>query len=88
MTCDEFEMEPHTFLGDREWRFKVRDGDLKIQFDVYDDSLQECLKDNYDYIVDGIAAEITDRVNCMCDDGEITEEQKQIFNAVMLKVIG
>ena len=88
MTADEFDMEPHTFMGGHEWRFKVRDGDLKIQFDVYDDSLQECLKDNYDYIVDGIAAEITDRVNCMCDDGEITEEQRQIFNAVMLKVIG
>ena len=88
MTADEFEMEPRTFLGDHEWRIKTRDGDTKIQFDVCDEDMQECLRENYDYFVDTIAAEITDRVINMCDDGEITEEQKQIFNTVMLKVIG
>ena len=88
MTADEFEMKHVTFMGRGEWRIRICDGDMRIQADVYDDDLQECISDNYDYIVDTIAKDITERVFNMCDDGEITEEQKQIFNTVMLKVIG
>ena len=88
MTADEFEMEPRTFLGDHEWRIRMRDGDVKIQFDVCDEDLQECLKDRYDYVVDTIAKEIADRAENLYDDGRISEDEKQIFNMVMKMVIG
>lgn len=88
MTADEFDMKPHTFMGDHEWRFKVRDGDLKIEFDVYDDVFQESLKDNWDYICDTAAKEMADRVLNLWDDGKITDNQKQTFIDILRMVIG
>ena len=88
MTADEFEMEPRTFLGDHEWRIRMRDGDVKIQFDVCDEDLQESLKENWDYISDTAAKEITDRVLNLWDDSRITDEQKQNFLDILRMVIG
>ena len=88
MTADDFEMTKHGFLGEGEWRIRIRDCDTIIQADVYDDAMQECIADNFDYIIDTVGKEITERVFNMNDLGQITDEEKAIFNRIMLMVIG
>ena len=91
MTCDEFEMDWHSSCYRKrggEWDVKARDGDIKIEFSVYDDAMQECIADNFDYLIDTVGKEITDRVFNMNDLGQITDEEMKIFNKIMLMVIG
>ena len=43
MTVDEFEMDPHYHLyrkNEIEWDVKARDGDIRIEFPVYDECVQ------------------------------------------------
>ena len=87
MTADEFEMTKHRFLGEGEWRIRIRDCDTIIQADVYDDDMQECIADNYDYVIDTRGKEITERVSNMNDLGRITDEEKAIFDKIMLMVV-
>ena len=88
MTADEFDMALHTFMGNQEWRIKVRDGDLKIQFDVYDEYIQEVVKNNFDDFIDTAAKEIADRVLNLWDEGKLTDQQKQTFIDILRMVIG
>ena len=91
MTADEFEMDWHSFCYRKrggEWDIKVRDGDMKIEFSVYDEYIQEALKDNWDYISDMAAKEIADRVLNLWDEGKLTDQQKQTFIDILRMVIG
>ena len=91
MTVGEFEMDVHDSIyhnHEIEWRIKACDGDTKIEFYVYDENIQEALKDNFDYIIDTVGKEITERVNNMNDLGQITDEEKAVFNKIMLMVVG
>lgn len=88
MTADEFNMASHTFMGDHEWRIKVRDGDLKIEFDVYDEYIQEVIKNNFDYFIDTAGKEFADRVLNLWDESKITDKQKQTFIDILRMVIG
>ena len=90
MTADEFEMDWHSSCYRKrggEWNIKARDGGMKIEFSVYDENIQESLKDNWDYISDTAANEITDRVLNLWDNGEITDGEKTMFLAILKKVI-
>ena len=90
MTADEFEMDAHYIFrrNEIEWSIKACEGNTKIEFDVYDDMMQECISDNFDYIIDTVSKEITERVFNMNDLGQITDEEKAIFDKIMLMVIG
>lgn len=88
MTADEFEMKKHRFLGEGEWRIRIRDCDLTIQADVYDDAMQECIKDNFDYFTDTIKNELLCRIDAAWDKSEISDEERDTFARILGEVVG
>ena len=90
MTCDDFERDAHysRWRQHTEWLIKAKDCDMKIEMTVDDDVIQECISDNFDYIIDTVGKELTERVFNMNDLGQITDEEKAIFNKIMLMVVG
>ena len=90
MTCDEFEMDANysSWRQRTQWQIKARDGDMKVEMEVDDDVMQECIVDNFDYIIDTVGKEISYRVANMNDLGQITDEEKAVFDKIMLMVIG
>ena len=91
MTCDEFSMESHTHLYHRneiEWDIKARDGSVRIEFSVYNDVVQEVVKDNFENFSDTLKDELTDRVVNAWDLGEITDAEKAVFLTILGKVMG
>ena len=90
MTCDEFEMDANysSWRQRTQWQIKARDGDMKAEMEVDDDVMQECIVDNFDYIIDTVGKEISYRVANMNDLGQITDEEKAVFDKIMLMVIG
>ena len=91
MTMDEFEMDPHYHLyrkNEIEWDVKARDGDIKIEFSVYNDAVQETVKDNFDSFSDTIKKELIERIECAWDNSEISDEDKAAFIRILGKVIG
>ena len=93
MTADRFEMDLH-FLHyhgrnpEGEWTVKVSDGDVNIEFDVYDEYIQQVVKDNFDAFSDTIKKEITDRIEALWDKSEISDEDKDAFIRILGKVVG
>ena len=90
MTVGDFEMDWHTSCYRKrggEWNIKARDGDMKIEMNVDDDVMQECITDNFDYVIDTVGKEISYRIANMNDLGQITDEEKAIFDKIMLMVI-
>jgi hypothetical protein len=91
MTMDEFEMDPHSrpyFRNEIEWDIKARDGDIKIEFSVYDENIQEAVKDNFDSFSETVVRELTERIESKWDNGEISDEDKAAFIRILGKVIG
>lgn len=91
MTMDEFEMDPHSrpyFRNEIEWDIKARDGDIKIEFSVYDENIQETVKDNFDSFSETVVRELTERIESKWDNGEISDEDKAAFIRILGKVIG
>ena len=90
MTCDEFSMESHTHLYHRneiEWDIKARDGSVRIEFSVYNDVIQEVVKDNFEDFSVTVSDEITERVECAWDNGEISGAEKEMFIRILKKVM-
>ena len=87
MTADEFEMKWHTFMGEGEWRIRIRDCDTIIQADVYDDAMQECIKENFDYVSDILKKELLQRVDNAWDKSKITDEEKESFLKILEVVL-
>ena len=83
MTTDEFEMDLHYrhFRSGFEgiWDIKARDGDVRIELSVYDEAVQEVLKDNFDEFSDTFKEELIERVESKWDNSEITDEEKDIL---------
>jgi len=91
MTVDEFEMDPHYHLyrkNEIEWDIKARDGDIKIEFSVYDENIQEAVKDNFDSFSETVVRELTERIESKWDNGEISDEDKAAFIRILEKVVG
>lgn len=91
MTVDEFEMDPHSHLyrkNEIEWDVKARDGDIKIEFSVYDENIQEAVKDNFDSFSETVVRELTERIESKWDNGEISDEDKAAFIRILEKVVG
>ena len=90
MTVDEFDMDPSYsgYFRETVWKISMRDCDTKTEFKVDDDVIQECISDNFDYIIDTVGKELTERVFNMNDLGQITDEEKAIFDKIMLMVVG
>ena len=87
MTADEFDMKRHSFLGAGEWRIKIRDCDIIVQADVYDDAVQECIEENFDYIVETVNKKLIERVKNSWDNGDITDEEKDVFLRILGEVL-
>ena len=81
MTADEFEMDSHfTYHGrEKEWDISVRDGGMKAEFSVYDEMIQEVVKDNFDDFSDTFKKELLDRIDNSWDNSEITDEERDIL---------
>lgn len=89
MTCDDFEMEAYYSMWRQltQWKIKAKDGGMKVEMEIDDDIVQDCIVDNFDYVIDTVGKEITERVNNMNDLGQITDEEKAVFNKIMLMVV-
>ena len=93
MTADRFEMEPHnTHFGveiiETEWTVSFADGDVKVEFDVYDEYIQEVVKDNFDYFTDTLKHEPLCRIDTAWDKDLITDEERDTFARILGKVVG
>ena len=89
MTCDDFEMNGHysSWRQRNLWQIKVADGGMKIEMEVDDDVMQECIQDNFENITDTVTKEIEERTECAWDNSEITDEEKEIFLRILKKVM-
>ena len=89
MTCDEFEMNGHysSWRQRNLWQIKAADGGMKIEMEVDDDVMQECIQDNFENISDTVTKEIEERTECAWDNSEITDEEKEIFLRILKKVM-
>ena len=89
MTCDEFEMDANysSWRQRTQWQIKARDGDMKVEMEVDDDVMQECIQDNFENISDTVTKEIEERTECAWDNSEITDEEKEIFLRILKKVM-
>ncbi len=87
MTADEFEMKKHRFLGEGEWRIRIRDCDLVIQADVYDDAMQECIEENFDHISDTVKKKLLQRIDNAWDESAITDEERDSFLRILEEVL-
>ena len=88
MTCDGFYVKNISFMDGGTWRMQFTEGDCKIQVEVYDEAVQEAVSDNFVYLMDTAAKEISDRVLNLWDEGKITDQQKQNFIDILRMVIG
>ena len=91
MTADEFEMDWHSSIYSKrggEWDIKARDGDIKVEFTVYDEAVQEAVKDNFEYIADTIRNEILCRIDSAWDEGKITDEERDTIARILEEVVG
>ena len=87
MTMDDFEMDPHYHLyrkNEIEWFIKARDGDIRLEFSVFDENVQEVVKDNFDHFAETVEKELTERVESDWDNSLISDEEKDVF----LRVLG
>jgi len=87
MTCDEFEMDPHTSWRKKnevEWDIKAADGGMSVEFSVYDEYVQETVKDNFEYFEETVEQELTERVENEWDLGNVSDEEKLVF----LRILG
>ena len=89
MTCDDFEMNGHysSWRQRNLWQIKAADGGMKIEMEVDDDVMQECIQDNFENISDTVTKEIEERTECAWDNSEITDEEKEIFLRILKKVM-
>lgn len=93
MTADRFEMDLHfpCYHGrgpEGEWTVKVSDGDVNIEFDVYDEYIQGVVKDNFDAFSDTIKNELLCRIDTAWDKDLITDEERDTFARILGKVVG
>ena len=91
MTCDEFEMDPHSSWrkkNETEWNIKAADGMMKVEFSVYDEYIQEVVKDNFEYFMKTVETELTERIENEWDEGLLTDEEKSVFLRILGRLIG
>lgn len=90
MTANEFKMDCHYDIYSQTdiWEISVRDGSMKSEFSVYDEDIQETVKENFEYFMDTAAKEFADRVLNLWDEGKITDREKQGFLDILRMVIG
>ena len=88
MTAYEFDMKQINFMGQGEWEINVSDGDTKIKTVVYDEAVQECIRDEFDNISDTVKDVLTQRAVIMWDKYQMTDTEKAIFLEILGKVIG
>lgn len=91
MTADEFEMDlyyrPFRTGSKGIWDIKARDGEVKIELSVYDEAVQEVVKDNFDFFTETIEKELTTRIENDWDQGLLTDEEKFVFLRILRKVL-
>lgn len=88
MTADGFDLKHISFMGRGEWKLRIADGDSKFETSVYDDALQECIADNFDYVSDTVRNEILCRLDSAWDKDLVTDEERDTFARILEKVIG
>ncbi len=81
MTADEFSMDSHFYYRghEKEWDISVRNGDMKVEFSVYDEMIQEVVKDNFEDFSDTFKEELLERIDNKWDNSEITDEERDIL---------
>ena len=89
MTADEFDMDPHysSYYRETKWEISMRDGETRTSFEVYDEDVQNCIVDSFEYIEDTVKAVLKDRVEEVWDKGLVTDEERGIFEKVLGMII-
>ena len=90
MTADEFSMDPHyaSFYKETVWDVTARDGDIKMELRVYDEDVQQIVKDNFEYFAKTVQTELTERIVSDWDNGKITDAEKAVFLEILGRLIG
>lgn len=88
MTMGEFEMDAHHKYGGKvEWDINARDGDMRIEFTVYDDAVQDVIRDNFDDLEDTIKQILKDRLEDKWDKEIITGADKDAFIRILEAIL-
>ena len=87
MTADGFDLKQISFMGRGEWKLRISDGDSKFETSVYDDTVQEIIADNFDYVSDTVKNEILCRLDDKWDKGEISDEERDAFARILERVV-
>ena len=88
MTAYDFDMQQINFMGKGEWEINVSDGDTKIKTVVYDEAVQDCVREQFDNISDTVKRVLIDRANGMWDNYQMTDTEKAVFIDILSRVIG
>ena len=88
MTTNRLDMKQVSFMGRGEWLLRITDGDSKFNTTVYDEAVQDVVKDNFDYISDTVKNEILCRLDSAWDKDLVTDEERDTFARILEKVIG
>ena len=89
MTADEFEMDCHYEIYSQTdiWEVSVRDGDMKSEFSVYDEDIQEAVRENFEYFTETIEKELTERAESDWDNSLLTDEEKSKFLEILRRIL-
>ena len=89
MSADEFDMDPHysSYNKETKWEISMRDDETRTSFEVYDEDVQNCIRDNFEYIEDTVKAVLKDRVEEVWDKALVTDEERGIFEKVLEMII-
>ena len=89
MSADEFGMDPHysSYYKETKWGISMRDGETRTSFEVYDEDVQRCIRDSFEYIEDTVKAVLKDRVEEVWDKDLVTDEERRIFEKVLEMII-
>ena len=88
MTMSEFEMDAHRKYGGKvEWDINARDGDMRIEFTVHDDDVQQIIKDDFDDISDTVKKEILDRIDVLWNQDIVSDADKDTFIRILEAIL-
>ena len=89
MTVDDLTVDVHYnhWRAKREWDMEISYGDLKTEFSVEDDDIQNMITENFDYIEDTVAGILTGRIYDLWDKEKITDSERAVFLEILRKVI-
>ena len=89
MIVDGFQMDAHYDSWSKRWNWDIKASysDMKMEFSVGDEDIQDIVRYNFEMFGDMIKEELTERFIGMWDKDEFTDDEKKIFLELLGRVI-